>query len=228
MKVFVATLDEGSLAAAGRKLGRSPAAVSRALAFLEGQVGLPLLHRTTRSSQLSDVGARYAALCRRVLSDLHDAEILVAGERSHPGGTLALTAPVPIGEEVLRPIMDDFLDAFPKVTARLMLLDRSVNLVDERVDVALRIGHLPDSSMIAVRVGEVRRVIVASPSYLENNPQLEEPRDLENHRIIAVSESEPNSWVFPPAPGSAVPRGIQLKPRFVLNSTRAAVASAIE
>jgi DNA-binding transcriptional LysR family regulator len=166
MKVFVAALDEGSLAGAGRKLGRSPAAASRAVAFLEAQVGVQLLHRTTRSSRLSEVGERYAIACRRLLTDLNEAEIMVASQRSVPGGTLALTAPVLVGEEVLRPVLDDFLDAFPNVTAKLMLLDRPVNLIDEGIDAALRVGDLPDSSMIAIRVGRVRRIIVAAPSYL--------------------------------------------------------------
>src|ERR1700730_935009 len=155
MRVFVAALDEGSLAGAGRKLGRSPAAVGRAMAFLESHVGVQLLHRTTRSSKLSEAGERYAAACRRVLTDLEEADTLAAGERSDPRGTLTLTAPVVSGEEVLRPILDDFLDAYPAVSAKLYLLDRPVNLIDEGIDAALRIAHLPDSSM----VGEVRRVI---------------------------------------------------------------------
>ena len=157
MKVFVVALDEGSLAGAGRKLGRSPAAVSRAIAFLEARVGSELLHRTTRSIKLSEAGERYAAACRRVLTELEEANIIAAGEKSAPRGTLTLTAPVLSGEMVLRPILDAFLDACPTVSARLLLLDRPVNLIDEGIDVALRIGNLADSSMVATRVGEVRR-----------------------------------------------------------------------
>src|SRR5260370_6062496 len=127
MKVFVAALDEGSLAGAGHKLGRSPAAVSRAIAFLESHVGVQLLHRTTRSSRLSEAGERYAAACRRMLADREEADILAAGERSATRGTLTLTAPVLSGEEVLRPILDDFLDTYPAVSTRLHLLDRPVN-----------------------------------------------------------------------------------------------------
>ena len=126
MKVFVTALDEGSLAGAGRKLGRSPAAVSRAVAFLEDHVGVQLLHRTTRSSKLSEVGERYAAACRRLLIDLDEVEILAASERTHPGGTLSLTAPVLSGEQVLRPILDDFLDAFPMVSAKLLQAASSI------------------------------------------------------------------------------------------------------
>ena len=145
MKVFVAALDEGSLAGAGRKLGRSPAAVSRAIAFLEVRVGAQLLHRTTRSIKLSEAGERYAVACRRVLTDLEEAEIAAAGERSAPRGALTLTAPVHAGEIVLRPILDAFMEAYPAVSARLYLLDRPVNLIDEGIDVALRIAHLDDS-----------------------------------------------------------------------------------
>src|ERR1700686_1232306 len=111
MKVFVAALDEGSLAGAGRRLGKSPAAISRAIAFLENHVGAELLHRTTRSLKLSEAGERYAAACRRVLTDLEEADIVAAGERTAPRGTLTLTAPLVSGEEVLRPILDAFLDA---------------------------------------------------------------------------------------------------------------------
>jgi DNA-binding transcriptional LysR family regulator len=110
-----------------------------------------LLHRTTRSLKLSEAGNRYAAACRRMLTELEEADILAAGEKSVPRGILALTAPVTSGEEVLRPILDAFLDAHPGVSAKLYLLDRPVNLIDEGIDVALRSAHLPDSSMVAVR-----------------------------------------------------------------------------
>jgi DNA-binding transcriptional LysR family regulator len=228
MKVFVAAIDEGSLAEAGRKLGRSSAAASRAVAFLEGHVGVPLLYRTTRSIKLSEAGERYAAACRRMLTDLDEADMLAAGERSTPRGTLALTAPVTSGEQVLRPILDAFLDAYPTVSAKLRLLDRRMNLIDEGIDVALRIGHLPDSSMVAVRVGEVRRIVVASPSYLAKHPRIDEPGDLAKQQIIAMNNSGVGSWSFPPADGSAIPRTVQFTPRLLVNSVRAAVASAVE
>ena len=138
MKVFVAALDEGSLAGAARKLSRSPAAVSRAIAFLEDHVGTELIHRTTRSLKLSEAGERYAAACRRVLTDLEEADILAAGERSAPRGTLTVTATSYAGETVLCPILDAFMDAYPAVSVRLYLLDRFVNLIDEGIDVALR------------------------------------------------------------------------------------------
>jgi len=225
MKVFVVALEEGSLAGAGRRLGRSPAAVSRAIAFLEAHVGAELLHRTTRSIRLSEAGERYAAACRRVLAELDEADNVAGGERAAPRGTLTLSAPVISGEMVLRPILDAFLDAYPTVSARLMLVDRAVNLIDEGVDAALRIGELADSSMVATRIGEVRRVVVAAPRYLKQNPRIEEPGDLAKHQIITMAHL-PNSWTFPPLAGSSAPRSVQLTPRLVTNSIRGAVASA--
>jgi DNA-binding transcriptional LysR family regulator len=213
MKVFISVIDEGSLAGAGRRLGRSPAAVGRAIAFLEAHVGAQLLHRTTRSIGLSEVGERYAAACRRVLSDLEEADILAAGDRSTPRGNLTLTAPVAAGEHVLRPIIDEFMDAFPTVSVKLYLLDRPVNFIDEGIDVALRIAHLADSTSICLRLGEMRRVIVASPRYLSLHPMTHFGLD---------------SWSFPPTGKSAIPRTVHFTPRLVVNTVTAAAASASE
>jgi DNA-binding transcriptional LysR family regulator len=228
MKVFVSVVDEGSLAGAGRRLGRSPAAVSRAIAFLEQHVGTELLHRTTRSLKLSEAGERYVTACRRVLVELEEADIAAGGERSAPRGTLTLTAPVITGEDVLRPVLDAFMNEYPTVSARLYLLDRPVNLIDEGIDVALRIAHLADSSFVAIRLGEVRRVIAASPAYLARHPIIDEPADLAKHQIIAMTHFGLDSWSFPPAKASTVPRTVQFTPRLVVNTVRAAVASAAE
>jgi DNA-binding transcriptional LysR family regulator len=228
MKVFVATLDEGSLAGAARKLGRSPAAVSRAIAFLEEHVGAELLHRTTRSLRLSEAGERYAEACRRVLTELEEADLVVLGDKAAPRGMLTLTAPVAAGEEILRPIADAFLEAVPTVTAKLYFFDRPINLIEEGMDVALRIAHLSDSSLVAVKVGEVRRVLAASPRYLASHPRIEQPSDLARHEIIAMTHFGHDSWSFPAARGSSVAQTVQFKPRLVVNSVRAAVASARE
>ena len=228
MKVFVAALTEGSLAGAGRKLGKSPAAVSRAIAFLEDHVGTELMHRTTRSLKLSEAGERYAVACRRILIDLEEADMTAAGERSAPRGMLTLTAPVAAGEEILRPVLDAFMDDYPAVSVRLLMLDRPVNLIDEGIDVALRIAHLPDSTLVALPVGEVRRVVAASPGYLARHPRIEEPADLAHHQIIAMTHFGIDSWSFPPARGSTMPRTVQFTPGFVVNSIRAAVASAVQ
>jgi len=228
MKIFVATLDEGSLAGAGRRLKKSPAAVSRAIAFLEAHVGVELLHRTTRSIRLSEAGERYAAACRRVLTELEEAEILAVGEKAAPRGTLTVSAPPISGEDILRPIVDDFLGAYPMVSVRMLLLDRPVNLVEEGVDVALRVGQLPDSALIATRVGgEVRRVVVASPTYLEGRSPVLQPSDLAEHDIIAFSNFGLDSWSFSPDPRNGIARTVQFAPRLTVNSVRAAMASAI-
>lgn len=227
MKVFVAALEEGSLAGAGRKLGKSPAAVSRAIAFLENHVGAELLHRTTRSLKLSEAGERYAVACRRMLTDLEEADIIAAGERSAPRGLLTITAPVAAGEDIVRPIVDAFMDEYPAVNVRLYLLDRPANLIDEGIDLALRIAHLADSNLIAIRVGEVRRVVAAAPRYLEQHPLIVEPADLAKHPIVAMTHFGFDSWSFPPQGGSSVPRVVQFTPRFIVNSIKAAVASTV-
>ena len=228
MKVFIAALDEGSLAGAGRRLKRSPAAVSRAIAFLELQVGAELLHRTTRSIKLSEIGERYASACRRVLIDVEEADMAAAGERTAPRGTLTVTAPPISGEEILRPIIDAYLDAFPAVSANLVLLDRHANLVEEGIDIALRVAELPDSSMIAVKVGgDVKRVVVAAPRYLAQHPRIAEPADLTKHRIVTTTHFGHDTWVFPPAASGAIPRAVHFTPRLVVNSVRAALAAAV-
>lgn len=228
MKVFVSAVDEGSLAGAGRRLRRSPAAVSRAIAFLEAHVGTELLHRTTRSLKLSEAGERYVAACRRILVELEEADIVAGSERAAPRGTLTLTAPVITGEDILRSILDGFMNENQAVSARLYLLDRPVNLIDEGIDVALRIAHLADSNFVAIRVGEVRRIVCASPGYLAKHPVIREPADLAKHQIIAMTHFGLDSWSFPPLAGSSVPRSVPFTPRLVVNTVRAAIASAVE
>jgi DNA-binding transcriptional LysR family regulator len=178
--------------------------------------------------KLSKAGKGYAATCGRMLTDLEEADTLAAGEGSAPRGTINVTAPVTSGEQVLRPLLDDFLDAYPTMSARLYLLDRPVNLIDEGINVALRIAHLPDSWMVAVRVGEVRRIVVAAPSYLAKHPPIDEPGDLAKQQTIAMNNSGMGSWSFPPADGSTIPRTVQFTPRLLVNSVCAAVASAVE
>lgn len=225
MKVFVTALDEGSLVGAARKLGRSPAAVSRAIVFLENHVGAPLLHRTTRVMRLSEAGERYAAACRRALVDLEEADLIVADEKSAPRGVLSVTAPVFGGEVILRPVIDAFMDAFPEVSVRLYLFDRPVNLIEEGHDVALRFAAVQDATLTAEQVGEVHRVVVAAPRYLDNAPAITEPADLAGHRIIAMTRFGVDSWSFP---GTPLPRTVAIQPRLVVNSAQAAVASAVE
>ncbi|QDO98493.1 LysR family transcriptional regulator [Ferrovibrio terrae] len=226
MRTFIATLDAGSLSAAARLLGRSPAAVSRAIDDLEAHVGVQLLHRTTRTIRLSDAGERYATACRRLLSDLEEADLAAAGEGAAPRGLLTLTGPLVSGARVLRPILDAFLDAFPAVKAKLLLLDRQVNLVDEGVDVGLRIAHLPDSSLIALRVGEVRRLICAAPAYLAARPPIRGLDDLAEQDCICMTAFGQEVWSFATPDGQQ--RQIRMQPRLIVNTVEAAVTSAAE
>ncbi len=129
---------------------------------------------------------------------------------------------------MLRPILDAFLEAYPAVTARLYLFDRAVNLIDEGIDIALRVDHLPDSTLVAIRAGETRRVVVAAPRYLALHPRIQDPDDLAKHQIIAVPHFGLDSWSFPPLPGSSIPRTVRFTPRLVVNSVRGAVASAVD
>ncbi|HLZ65930.1 MAG TPA: LysR family transcriptional regulator [Aliidongia sp.] len=229
MEVFVAALDEGSLAAAGRRLGRSPAAVTRAVHFLEDRLGARLLHRTTRAITLTEAGARYAETCRRVLADLSEAEMHAAGDRAAPRGVLTLTAPIVSGTRILRPILDGFLDHYGSVQARLLLLDRPVHLVDEGIDVALRIAQLPDSSLIAVRLGEVRRVVCAAPAYLRRRPAPTAPEHLVDHDCVSFAQAgEGEVWNFPPAGDAKLARPVRVRPRLTVNTIEAAVGSAID
>ena len=228
MKVFVAAVDEGSLAGAGRRLRRSPAAVSRAIAFLEAHVGTELLHRTTRSLKLSEAGERYVAACRRVLVDLEEADIVAGSERSAPRGTLTLTAPIITGEAILRSIVEAFMNEYQAVSARLYLLDRPVNLIDEGIDIALRIAHLAEFELrgnprrrSSPRRRGLARISGAAPGAPRAGGSCQT-------QIIAMTHFGLNSSSFPPAKGSSVPKVVQFTPRLVVNTVRAAINSAVE
>lgn len=229
MKAFVAALDEGSLAAAGRRLGRSPAAMTRAVAALERQIGMPLFERSTRIVRLTPAGARYAAVARRILVELEAINLLAAGEPASPRGMLTVTGPVVAGAEILRPCLDDYLDAYADVRARLLLLDRQANLIDEGIDVALRIAHLPDSALVGTQVGTVRRVVCASPAYLARHAAIRAPGDLAAHRIISLAETrQEGNWSFAARTSRAGGRVVRLTPRLLVNSIAAAKGSAVD
>ncbi|HLZ67168.1 MAG TPA: LysR substrate-binding domain-containing protein [Aliidongia sp.] len=229
MRVFVTALNEGSLARAGQRLSRSPAAITRALAALESQIGAQLLHRTPRRLQLTEAGERYAAVCRHVLAELDEAELSVAGERAAPHGVLTVTAPVMFGTRILRPIVGEFLKKHPAVQIRYLLLNRITNLVDEGIDVALRIAVLQDSTLIARRVGEVRRVLCASPRYLAEHGVPQTIPDLANHACIAIEPtSAEDIWSFPPPPGRKMARTVRVRPRLMVNADEAAVSAAVD
>ena len=175
MAAFVAVADLEGFAPAARKLGLSPSNVTRLIAALEDRLGARLLQRTTRSVTLTDVGARYLERARRILADVEEAEISAQAERTQPSGRLVVSAPIGFGRLHVSPVMSAYLQRYPDVSGELRLSDRMINLVEDGVDLAVRIGHLPDSSLVARSVGDMRRIVVASPDYLKrrgepNNP----------------------------------------------------------
>ena len=184
MRIFGAVAEHAGFAGAARKLGLSPSVVTRAVAGLERDIGAKLLIRTTRSVKLTHVGERYLADCRRILSEIAEAEANAAGSFAAPAGTLTITAPALFGRLYVLPILLDFLDEYPAMQVRFLLLDRIVNLIDEGVDVAVRIAHLPSSALTARRVGAIRQVICGSPGYFERFGVPQTPDDLRHHRII--------------------------------------------
>jgi DNA-binding transcriptional LysR family regulator len=184
LQVFVAVADKGGFASAARALALSPPAVTRAVAGLEARLGTRLFRRTTRSVQLTDSGVRFLVDCRRILADLAEAEDAAAGSHAAPRGMLRITAPVLFGRMFVTPILTEFLDRYPVVEAEALLLDRVVNLMDEGLDVAIRIGHLPDSSLTAVRVGSVRQVTFSTPAYLREHGTPRRPEELTAHRLV--------------------------------------------
>lgn len=197
MKAFVAVADARGFAPAAHRLGLSPSVVTRLVARLESQLGIRLLQRTTRSVTLTDAGARYLERARRVLSELEEAEESASAERARPTGRLVVSAPAMFGRLHVSPLMCRYLNLNPDVVGELSLSDRMVNLVEDGIDLAVRIGHLADSSLIARRAGTTRRVLVASPSYLERRGVPATPLELARHQTIQFSPLATTSdWSF--------------------------------
>ena len=184
VQVFVKVADCNGFAAAARDLGMSAPAVTRAVAQLEGRLKTRLFVRTTRSVRLTESGERFLEDGRRILLELDEAEEAAVGSHAAPRGALHVTAPVLFGRMFVTPILGEFLDAYPLVNARTFFVDRVVNLMDEGLDVAIRIGELPDSSLIALRAGTVCQVVFASPNYLKKHGLPQRPEELAGHRLI--------------------------------------------
>ena len=225
MAVFVAVAEEAGFAAAARRLHLSPPSVTRAVGELERRLDARLLHRTTRSVRLTEAGERYVADCRRILADIHEADRQAGGLHAAPGGGVYLSASALFGRNVLTPILLDILDRYPEITIDTLFVDRIVDLVDEGVDIAVRIAHLPDSSLAAVRVGSVRRVLCASPDYLDAAGRPHTVQDLTRHRTIDfVNIMDRGAW-------SLVRNGsrVTYKPHSQLraNSADIAIAGAV-
>lgn len=225
MRTFVAVAEAEGFAAGARRLGQSPPAVTRAVAALESRLGVRLLTRTTRIVRLTEAGVRYLTDCRRILAELDEADAAAAGLPGALRGPLAITASAMFGRVFVAPILLEFVGRHPEVAARLLLLDRVTDLIEEGLDVAIRIAPLPDSAMQAIRVGEVRRVVCAAPDYLARHGVPDTPDALERHAIIAFSQSgSAEDWRF-----DGGRRGVVVRARTVLvtNVAEVAVAAAV-
>jgi DNA-binding transcriptional LysR family regulator len=223
INVFVAVVDTNGFAGAARKLSISPPAVTRAINELESHLGVRLLTRTTRVVRVTDAGLRYVADCRRILAEITEADESVGGINSAPRGRLSLTAPVLFGAKFITPIVTDYLQRYQEMSASCLFLDRVVNMIDEGMDVAVRIGELPDSSLQAVLVGHVRRIICASPKYLEKHGIPKNPDDLQSHVLISASAVTPTQeWRLMV---NGVPSIIKLQPRLTTSTNDSAVAA---
>lgn len=184
MQAFVTVADLKGFAPAARRLRLSPSGVTRLVAALESRLGARLLQRTTRSVALTDAGARYLERARRILADVEEAEIAAEGERARPSGRFVVSAPVGFGRRHVSSVMNAYLKRYGEVSAELRLEDRMINLVEEGVDLAVRIGHLADSSLVARHVGDMRRIIVASPGYLKSRGEPKGLQDVAAHDAI--------------------------------------------
>jgi DNA-binding transcriptional LysR family regulator len=224
MEIFVAVADNGGFAAAARALGQSPPAVTRAIAALEDRLGTRLFRRTTRAVHLTESGERFLIDCRRILQDIEEAEEAAVGTHAAPRGALRITAPVLFGRMYVTPILIDFLDQYPAVSAETLFVDRIVNLMDEGLDVAIRIGHLPDSSLTAIRVGHVRVVTFAAPAYLHARGTPADPEALASHRLIhSRALGHGAAWQFY---RDGHPIAVSVEPRLEMN-TNDAVTEAV-
>jgi DNA-binding transcriptional LysR family regulator len=225
MNVFLRAVEGGSLSAAGRKLGMPLATVSRNLSELEAHLKARLLNRSTRGLALTDAGRDYLAACKRILEDVGEAERAAAGEFSEPRGELVVTAPIVLGRMHVLPVIAGFLTAYPEVDVRLVQGDRIMHLLDEHVDLAVRIGELPDSRLTATRLGATRRVVCASPAYLSAHGVPESPAQLCDHACISFEAmNAADAWRFP-ADGTEV--NVPLRSRLVVNTAEAAIDAAI-
>jgi DNA-binding transcriptional LysR family regulator len=224
MQAFVAVADLQGFAPAARKLGLSPSGVTRLIAALEDHLGARLLQRTTRSVTLTDVGARYLERIRRILADVEETEGSVQDERTRPSGRLVVSAPVGFGRLHVSPVMSAYLTRYPEVSGELRLSDRMINLVEDGVDLAVRIGHLADSTLVARHVGEMRRIVVASDGYLKQRGEPKTPEAIASHLTIQFGALVASpEWHF-------VQDGREVRvactPRFTTNSADAAIQYA--
>jgi DNA-binding transcriptional LysR family regulator len=224
MSVFVSVAEEAGFAPAARRLNMSPPSVTRAVSELEARLGARLLHRTTRSVQLTEAGRRYLADCRRILGEVEEADRNAAGIHAAPSGLVTVTGSVMFGRVMLAPILLELLDRYPELSVSTLFVDRVIHLIDEGIDVAVRIADLPDSALTAVRVGSVRRVLCASPDYLTEHGRPRTPSELSRHQTINFVNMTPGGeWKFY---HDAKTQRFRPASRLLLNTADAAIAAA--
>ncbi len=222
MTVFVAVAEEQSFAAGARRLVMSPPAVTRAIAALEERLKVRLFTRTTRHVRMTEAGQRYLEDAKRIIGEVDEADEAIAGINGEPKGHLAVTAPILFGKLFVIPGIVDYLRRYPGMDVSAVFLDRIVNMLEEGLDVGIRIGELPDSSLKAIRVGHVRRVVCASPAYLSQHGIPDRPADLGKHVIIAANTvSTTVEWRFNEG------QAIKIKPRLSVTSNDAAIATVL-
>jgi DNA-binding transcriptional LysR family regulator len=225
MSVFVTVIEAGSLSAAGRKLGMPLATVSRKVSELEGHLKTRLISRSTRQLKLTDAGRDYLVACNRIIDDVTETERAATGEYSSPKGHLTITAPVAFGRIHVLPIVNEFLKTYADIDVRLLLADRIAGLLEDEIDLAVRIGELPDSNLSATRVGAVRRVICGSPKYFAQHGTPKSPHDLSAHQCINFEGlAAPHSWTFKTGKQDIV---VPIRSRLSVNTAEAAIDAAI-
>lgn len=225
MSILVTAVEEGSLSAAARRLGIPLTTVSRNVSDLEAHLKTRLLNRSSRKLTLTDAGRSYVTACKQILEDVSEAERGATGEYSAPKGNLNITAPIVFGRVHIVPLVAEFLRAYPDIDIRMVLADGVSNLLEERVDLAIRIASLPDSSLLAIRVGSVRRVVCGSPAYFAERGIPTKPSDVSTHDCVTRdSQSFDNSWPFGAGKSSIT---VDIHARLIVNTAEAAIDAAI-
>jgi DNA-binding transcriptional LysR family regulator len=225
MSTFVAVVDAGSLSAAARRMRMPLSTVSRKVAELEEHLKTRLLNRSTRRLTLTDAGRDYHAACKLVLEEIGEAERAAAGEYRAPRGDLVIAAPLVLGRTHVLPVVTEFLRSYPEIDVRLVLSDRLANLLEERIDLAIRIGELQDSGLVASRIGTVQRVVCGSPGYLARRGTPKRPEDLRGHDCVTFEGlSGPSAWIFK---SGKVELTVAVRSRLAVNTAEAAVDAAI-
>lgn len=227
MSVFVAAVEAGSLSAAGRKLGMPLPTVSRKISELEARLKTRLLIRSTRALAMTDAGSSYLAACKRIIESVSEAERAAMGEYSAPRGELIIAAPIVFGRLHVVPIVAEFLKRYPDVDVQLVLADRPIDLLENHIDVAVRVGELPESSLIAVRLGKIRNIVCASSDYLRERGTPANPQDLINHACINFTFAalmSPDVWTFRVGQSEI---SMRIRARLVVNTAEAAIEAAL-